>query len=321
MKEAMYYEKKDHLRVQCTLCPHYCLIEDNQAGLCKVRLNQLGTLYASSYGKLTAKAIDPIEKKPLYHFYPGSNILSVSSYGCNMTCVFCQNHQLSQNTYDITLTPVEDLVHEVDFAIAFTYNEPLIGFEYLLDVIKSLKKQAPEKKVVLITNGMINEKPLHDLLPYVDAFNLDVKTFRKSALKNMCHGHLQSILDNLKVMAKKHLEVTCLMVPKLVELEDVEALAKYIADIDKTIPLHLSRYFPAYHYHAPKTSLEFATSAYEIAKKYLDYVYLGNFPDRNNDTYCVSCGQILVRRRAFDAHIAFDGPVCPRCHTRHHIEV
>ncbi|MBN2794489.1 MAG: AmmeMemoRadiSam system radical SAM enzyme [Clostridia bacterium] len=322
MKEAMFYEKLDELKVRCTLCPHGCIIKDGGYGRCQVRFNQGGVFYAINYGKITAHATDPIEKKPLYHFYPGEEILSVASFGCNMTCVFCQNYQLSQKKYNLEETTPEALVEAVnDFGIAFTYNEPTIWFEYVYEVAKLLKRIKPDKKVVLITNGLINEAPLKLLLPYVDAFNVDLKAFTQEGYKKMCHGDLQTVLKAIQLMASKHVEVTSLMVPGLVDLKQIKEISEFIAKISKQIPLHLSRYYPAYHYDAPQTTLSFALEAERIAKKSLDYVYLGNFPDRNNNTYCAHCGYMLVSRIGYVTKTTLNTEICPHCQTPHGIKV
>lgn len=294
MRQAMYYSKQNKKLILCELCPHYCLIEEGKSGKCKVRTNINNTLYASSYGQVTAYSEDPIEKKPLYHFYPGESIFSVGFYGCNMTCGFCQNHDLSQKVYDRkTIDPEELIKHVKGFGIAFTYNEPFINYEYLYDFCKLLKKEKPDKKIVLVSNGFINPEPLKKILPYIDAFNIDLKG--NDSFYNLCGGSYQLVLNNIREMAKKHLEVTTLLVTHSVSLEDVEMIAMALNSIDKKMPYHLSRYFPSYQFVALKTPIEFMLKAGEIANKYMDYVYLGNIHIAN-DTRCKKCNCVLVKR-------------------------
>jgi len=308
MKEAMYYKKLDHDKVQCELCPHYCVISHNGSGLCKVRKNINGKLYASAYGKLVAAHLDPIEKKPLYHYYPGRDILSVGSYGCNMSCSFCQNYELSQQVYDVETTSPEKLIDKITgLGIAFTYNEPLINYEYILDVCKLMRKTKPDKKVVLVTNGLINEIPLKQILPYINALNVDLKGL--SGFYKECGGNYESVLTNLKLMSEKHLEVTTLLVTEHVTLEDVEFLSRTLSDIDKKIPYHLSRYFPNYLMTEEATAISFMFDAYEMAKQYLDHVYLGNII-KDHHTVCKKCQSILIKRSGFRSTIMIDTPDC-----------
>ncbi|MBI9015102.1 MAG: AmmeMemoRadiSam system radical SAM enzyme [Clostridiales bacterium] len=308
MKEALYYKKLDHDKVQCELCPHYCVISRSESGLCKVRKNINGKLIATSYGKLVTAHLDPIEKKPLYHYYPGRDIFSIGSYGCNMSCSFCQNYELSQRVYEVETIFPEQLIGQIKgLGIAFTYNEPLINYEYILDVCQLLAKKSPDKKIVLVTNGLINEIPLKRLLPYIDAFNVDLKG--QSEFYKVCGGHFKSVLSNLKLMQKKHLEVTTLLVTNHVTLEDVELLSKKLSEIDKKIPYHLSRYFPNYLMTEEATSINFMFDAYEIAERYLDYVYLGNII-KEHHTVCKKCHSILIKRKGFKSTVMIDTPDC-----------
>ena len=299
MKEAMYYKKID-TTVQCLLCPHKCLIPDGCHGKCLIRENQKGILYAKGYGRIVSAAVDPIEKKPLYHFYPGRDILSIGFSGCNMTCQFCQNYELSQHIHDAEEVPIELLIKKIEFGIAFTYNEPFINYEYMYDLSTALKRADKEKKVVVVTNGMINKEPLKKILPLIDAFNLDIKgddDFYKSF-----GGHYQQVIDNIKLMNQKHLEVTILMVTDYVSLEDVREIAKVISQVNPKIPLHISRYFPQFNLVEAATDMTVLFNARAIAEEYLEHVYLGNIRMDQN-TYCKKCNELLIKRSGYSTEI------------------
>lgn len=296
----MYYAKGGDKNVHCELCPHYCKIADGNQGRCRVRENKDGTLYALNYGKLTSYAYDPIEKKPLYHFYPGSNIFSIGSFGCNLACDFCQNWQI---VYDDSLARDISKDHVISLAkdrksigIAYTYNEPGIWFEYILDLSKEIKDSG--LKNVMITNGYINEEPLKDLLPYMDAMNIDLKSIDDSFYRRLCKASLDPVLRTIDMASRSvHIELTTLVIGgENSSAEGIEKLAKKIGEIDKSIPLHLSRYFPAHRMKLPPTSIETLIEAREIAKGYLDYVYIGNVPNMDNNTYCPRCGSKLINR-------------------------
>lgn len=314
MREAMFYHTLKEGNVQCDLCPHNCCIKDGHYGRCRVRKNEKGVLYTINYGCIAAFAVDPIEKKPLYHFYPNYEILSVASFGCNMTCEFCQNYELSQSNKNIEPTAVEALVDQVNgLGIAFTYSEPTIWYEYIYDVAKALKAKDPNNKVVLVTNGFINLEPLEQLLPYVDAFNVDLKSFKDSFYETICGGKLGPVLEAIKVMSKRHLEVTTLMVTDHVSIKEVEEISRFIADIDQRIPLHLSRYFPAYKMRASATSLPIMLEACNRARRILNHVYLGNILGVNNNTLCNQCGEVLIIRENYHAKVLVKTNNCPVC--------
>lgn len=263
---------------------------------------------------VAAMSMDPIEKKPLYHFYPGKNILSVGTFGCNMTCSFCQNYRLSQAFIDLEITPVEDLIDSVDgLGIAFTYNEPTLWFEYVYDVSKALKERNPDYKVVLVTNGFINKDPLNMLLPYVDAFNVDLKSFTNDFYLEVCGGMLKPVLESIKIMAAKHLEVTTLMVTNHISPQEVGEVSKFLSSIDPNIPLHIARYFPSYKMTEPMTSPSEMDQALERAQKYLAHVYLGNLGSRDNNTYCRHCKALLIQRNIYDTRLMVEKGRCPEC--------
>ncbi|WP_160671965.1 AmmeMemoRadiSam system radical SAM enzyme [Clostridium sp. C8-1-8] len=281
-REAMFYEQlKD--KVHCYLCPHNCVIENGHIGKCNVRTNEDGKLYSLNYGEITSASLDPIEKKPLYFFKPGSYILSVGSYGCNFVCGFCQNYSISQQIAKSELVTKEELVDTIlttkdNIGIAFTYNEPSIWYEYVYDCAKLLKETNKDSSVVIVTNGYISEEPLKMLLPYVDAMNIDLKSYSNRYYKELCGGSLQPVLKTIEVASKAcHVEITTLLVSEENDsLEEVEEIAKFLSSIDKDIPLHLSRYFPRYKLLNSPTDLKFMRDAEITARRYLNRVMLGN---------------------------------------------
>jgi pyruvate formate lyase activating enzyme len=280
--EAMFYEKvKD--KVHCFLCPHNCVIENGHFGKCKVRTHEDGRLFTINYGEITSAALDPIEKKPLYYFKPHSNIFSVGSFGCNFKCSFCQNYSISQYKGKSQYVSSESLVETIltmkdNIGVAFTYNDPSIWYEYVYGCAKLLKETNPSTVVVLVTNGYINKEPLKKLLPFVDAMNIDLKSFNNEYYKNLCGGSLEPVLEAIKIAVKAcHVEITTLLVSGENDtLEEVEEIAKFLSSIDKDIPLHLSRYFPRYRFENPPTDIEFMMEAEIVAKRYLNKVKLGN---------------------------------------------
>jgi len=282
MHEALYYEKLDKNRVRCHLCPYECIISEGLKGACGVRINKAGVLYSEVYGKTTGIALDPIEKKPLYHYHPGEHILSVGTKGCNFHCDFCQNWHISQvldaPTKDITSEKIVEKAKELkSFGIAYTYNEPFIWYEFVLDTSRLAKKNGLEN--VLVTNGFVNMEPLEGILPFIDAMNIDLKSFDEKFYAKICKGKLKPVLDVIKRSAKScHIELTTLLIPTLNDSEDeVRKLVDWIYDnLGPEAPLHLSRYFPCYQMDLSPTPVESLKRAERIAKEKLKYVYLGN---------------------------------------------
>ncbi|WAM33542.1 AmmeMemoRadiSam system radical SAM enzyme [Caldicellulosiruptor morganii] len=281
MVEARYYEKLENKKVKCRLCPHECVILPGNTGFCRARKNIDGKLYSLNYGYISSIAFDPIEKKPLYHFYPGSTILSIGTFGCSFRCLHCQNYEISQLTPSVFEVDTERLIELAKkdkdcIGIAFTYNEPTIWFEYVVDVAKRFKEEG--FKTVLVTNGYLNEEPLLELLDVIDAANIDLKAFNDEFYKKVCSGDLESVKKFIEICSKKiHVEITTLIIPTLNDSEEeMENLAKWLSSIDDRIPLHLTRYFPRYKMTLPPTPKETLYRLREIAKKYLMYVYLGN---------------------------------------------
>lgn len=281
-KAAMFYESiKD--KVHCFLCPHNCVIDNGHFGKCNVRTNEDGKLFTVNYGEITSAALDPIEKKPLNYFKPSTKILSFGSFGCNFKCSFCQNYRISQLKPESKFVTKEELVETIlntpdNVGVAFTYNEPSIWYEYVYDCSKLLKQTNPNKAVVLVTNGYISQEPLIKLLPFVDAMNIDLKSFNSDYYKRLCEGKLTPVLKTIETASKEcHVEITTLLVSgENDRLEEVEQIAKYLNSIDSNIPLHLSRYFPNYKLENPPTDVEFLKKAGELASKYLNRVILGN---------------------------------------------
>lgn len=281
MKEAMYYEKKENLKVKCLLCPKYCSINNGRTGLCRVRKNIEGTLYAMSYGKISGFHLDPIEKKPLSNYKSGTMVFSIGSYGCNFTCKFCQNYEIAHGnpqTIDMSIGEVIKRAKEDprSIGIAYTYNEPLINYEFILECSKEAKKENLDN--ILVTNGYINEEPLAELLPYIDAMNIDLKAFNNKFYKEICGGSMEAVKKSIVQSAKMtHVEITCLVIDDLNSNQDeILDMVQWIASIDKDMPLHLSRYFPRYKMKRPPTKVDTLFNLYKIAKKILNNVYLGN---------------------------------------------
>lgn len=282
----MFYDKLKDNRVHCSLCPHNCVINEGAYGKCNVRKNIAGDLFSLNFGQISSISMDPIEKKPLHFYREGSLILSVGTFGCNFTCDFCQNHNIAQikeyKSQSQRVSP-ENLVNTIlnrkdSIGIAFTYNEPTIWYEYVYEVSRLLKEKDPEKQVVIITNGFINEEPLRKLLPYVDAMNIDLKGFTNSYYEKICGGRLAPVLNTIEISCQSvHVEVTTLLVTgENDNLEEVENIGKFLEAIDPNIPLHLTRYFPSYKMNELPTDLNFMYEARDMAKKYLNRVILGN---------------------------------------------
>lgn len=295
MKEAYYYQKLTDKKVRCVLCPHNCLIHNGKVGICAIRKNINGRLYALTYERISSLHLDPIEKKPLYKYKPGTKILSVGSLGCNLVCPFCQNwtiaqpkscyhpwhaEEITRNLQKLTTNKLANLAvsHQSlgNIGVAYTYNEPLIWYEYVFEAAEQVKKRGLDN--ILVTNGFINEEPLKKLLPLIDAINLDIKGLSNFFYQRL-GGRLEPVLRTA-LLAKKscHLEITNLLVTDLnTKIDDVKALTDWIADnLGTDTPLHISRYFPAYKLELPPTPLEVLQKAYQVASQRLKNVYLGN---------------------------------------------
>lgn len=273
-------------KLTCEICPHSCSLEIGQIGLCRARINVGDRITALNYGLVTALALDPIEKKPLCRFYPGSMIISVGSFGCNFRCSFCQNHQISMADSQQAQTKKIDPAELVELAlsyreqgnigIAYTYNEPLVGYEFVRDCAVAAKRQ--DLKNVVVTNGYICEEALKRLLPLIEAFNIDLKAFNQDFYRKI-GGDLETVKRSIELAAKEcHVEVTSLIIPGENDSEkEIAELASWLASLNKDIPLHLTRFFPRYKMQDKTiTSVQTIRHLAEIAGEYLQFVYLGN---------------------------------------------
>jgi pyruvate formate lyase activating enzyme len=264
--------------------------------------------------------MDPIEKKPLYHFYPGTDILSVGTIGCNLGCKFCQNWHIAQKESPTEEVSSEQLIEVAlrhhSIGIAYTYSEPLVWYEFILDTAKAAKKAGLHN--VLVTNGLIHREPLEELLQYIDGMNLDVKAFRQDFYKEICGGGDLTIVQQTAEIAAKHchLEVTTLLIPGLNDAPgEVKEMTEWLGHVSPDIPLHLSRYFPQYQLDLPPTPLESLEQAREIARQSLHYVYLGNVPDEDRSTYCHVCQHPVVKRTWQSVQVNLLDGACPECGT------
>ena len=284
-REAMFWNPGDDNKVYCELCPNRCVLQDGLSGLCGFRKNIAGKLKPEGYAKISSIALDPVEKKPLYMFHPGSRILSVGGFGCNLKCPFCQNYEISseftgrlknaerilpEQLYSLAKNTIKD----DNIGVAYTYNEPLINYEYILDCAKLIR--AGSLYNVLITNGYINNEPLEMLLPYIDAMNIDLKGFTEEFYKKL-GGDPEPVKQTIVKAAKScHVEVTTLVIPGENEREVLDT-ARWLSSVDSGIPLHLTRFFPRYKYSDRQpTPKETIFELIETAKKYLKNVFAGN---------------------------------------------
>lgn len=309
MREALHFEKLGGGKVRCLLCPHRCSIADGDSGRCGARANRGGTLFSATYGLSTSFALDPVEKKPLYHFMPGSRILSIGQNGCNLECAFCQNWRISRGgAAEEAVNPqsLADSARKVgSIGIAYTYNEPLVGFEFVKDSAALVKKAGLAN--VLVTNGYINPGPLEELLPFIHALNVDIKSIRDGFYKRLCKASLKPVQETLRIaVGKAHVEVTNLVIPGENDKdEEFEELADWLAtNLGPDVPVHLSAYFPAYKLTNPPTPKETLSRARSIVAKRMKYVYMGNIAGpEGRDTVCASCGKVLIERHGYDTRI------------------
>ena len=327
MKEAAYYNVLEENNIQCILCPHKCYIKPGERGKCLVRLNDKGALIAENYGLISSIHFDPIEKKPLYHYYPGSEILSIGTVGCNLSCGFCQNCEISQKRIDEYpgLIPYNapSLVEIArkgtnNIGIAYTYNEPVIYYEYVIEIAKEAASKG--LKNVMVSNGFIETDPLKELLNVMDAFNIDLKSFSGKFYKDHTGGRLKPILKSLELIREsgKHLELTNLLIPGLNDdPKTFKEMISWIRDhLGKNTILHLSKYHPAYQYKIPATPEGTMKRLYSIAKEELNFVYLGNLlVNSGSNTICPNCNKILIARTGYNTKIVGinSDMVCKSC--------
>lgn len=321
-KEAMYYEQLDGGRVQCNLCPNRCILEKGQRGDCKVRENIDGKLYSLVYGRPVTMNVDPIEKKPFFHVLPGAKAYSLATAGCNLKCKFCQNWDISQrfpeDIESLSYSP-EELVSEAKSSgsqvIAFTYSEPTVFYEYVLDTAK-LAREAGLKTVV-VSSGYINLEPLRNLLPYLDAIKIDLKGIREDYYKEVVGGKLEPVLETLKIIKEEGtwLEIVNLLVSGYNDSdEDITDLCTWISEnLSNDVPVHFSRFYPMYQFsNLPPTPEDTVKKARNICmRKGLKYVYTGNIEgDEGSSTYCPSSGEVMIRRKGYsivEDHLGEEG--------------
>jgi len=328
MKEAYLYEKMDNESVRCFLCSHKCLVKEGAKGICGVRENRAGTLVSLVYGKVIAKHVDPIEKKPLFHFLPGSRSYSVATVGCNFKCRFCQNADISQMPSDQNLiwgedtTPamiVNEAVKSGSSTIAYTYTEPTIYYELALDTARLASSKG--LKNIFVSNGYMTEECLKDIHPDLHGANIDLKSFTDKFYKKQCGAKLEPVLRNIETIRRMGvwLEVTTLLIPGLNDsLDELKNLAKFLAGVDSDIPWHISRFHPTYrltdvHPTPPESIRRARDTGYEAGLK---YVYTGNLPgDEGEKTVCHACGALLLDRFGFNIREnRIKNGHCPQCH-------
>lgn len=318
---AAWWEPLPNGQTACRLCPIGCRLRVGQTGPCATRANLDGEMVPLHYGRIVSAAVDPIEKKPLYHFYPGASILSVAAPGCNLHCRFCQNHTISQNgAARTTAATSADLVRtalaEDSVGIAYTYSEPLVWFEFVRDTSRQTREQG--LKNVLVTNGFLNPEPLAELLPWIDAANIDLKAMDPAFYRKVCKAQLPPVLAAIRQFhaAGVHLELTNLIIPGHNDSdEQLGELVDFVADLDPEIPLHFSAYHPAWQMTAPATPRATLERAYELAARKLAWVYLGNVVSGvGRDSVCPGCGQVLVERGGYRGVSRLVGRAeCPGC--------
>ncbi len=315
LKPALFYENAEDTSLRCLLCPHQCLLKDGQTGICQARINHEGILYSLNFGIITSQALDPVEKKPLYHFHPGHKIFSIGSFGCNLSCKFCQNHEISRQGVSafghleahMPCEIVEKASHISDnIGIAYTYNEPIISTEFILETAHLAKRRGLHN--VMVTNGFISPTPLQRLLPLIDAWNVDLKAFSEDFYKKLAGGSLQPVLDTLKAICRggNHLEITHLVITgENDKEEEFRAMISWLHEqLGPDTILHISRYFPQYKHQAPPTPPETLLNFYHIAREQLHWVYLGNIQlSVGNESHCPKCGALLVRRSGYFTEI------------------
>ena len=328
MKEAMLYEKLSDAKVKCNLCNHRCTIKDGNYGICGVRQNTDGALYTLAYDKIIASHIDPIEKKPLFQFYPGSTAYSIATVGCNFKCKHCQNADISQLPMERKGHVVGEKMGADEIAeaarragcqsIAYTYTEPTIFFE----LAHETAQKAHDKgiKNIFVSNGYMTSEALEEISPYLDGINIDVKAFTEKFYKEICGARLEPVLDTIRLARNLGIwvEVTTLVIPTLNDSEDeLRRIAEFLRDVDVSIPWHISQFYPTYQLtNLPRTPVETLHRAREIGLEIgLQYVYEGNVPGRGNEnTYCHGCGELLIERWGYSIqkNAIIEG-TCPSC--------
>ncbi len=325
MKEALYWEALEQGKVKCNLCPNACVIPPGKQGICRVRENRGGRLYSVNYGRVTSLGLDPVEKKPLFHFNPGGLVLSAGTYGCNLSCKFCQNWQISQMNPSYTMLTPRQIVdiclyykkrYPNTVGIAYTYNEPTVWYEFVKDCAQEAKLHGLSN--VLITNGYISKEAFGSLLPLIDALNIDVKAWQEDFYQRLVGGRLKPVIETVESAceAGAWVEITYLVVPGENDSDkDMKELTAWLGRINPGIPLHLSRYFPAYQLDIPPTPLSTLERLRHLARERLQHVYIGNAWKKGYaDTYCARCGEVLLERGALELErVSLENGACPNC--------
>lgn len=319
MKEAAYYEKLEGEKVHCHLCPQECRINDGKHGFCGVRSNQGGTLHSDIYEHMLACNLDPIEKKPLYHFHPGGSILSIGTKGCNQRCDFCQNWEMIETEVPGTYITSDEVAAMADrggsIGVAYTYNEPFIWFEFVIECARKVRQRGLSN--VLVTNGFVNPDPLEELLPFIDAMNIDVKSMEPDFYKRICRSELAPVLETCRrAGARCHVEITNLVVPTLNDSDElIGELVDFVHGLGPDTPLHFSAYYPCYKMTIKPTPVETLRRAREIARRKLNYVYIGNVRSEDaGDTCCPECGDKVVERDGYMTRpVGLEGVRCSGC--------
>ena len=315
MKESSFYNKlyeddSSALKpVQCNLCGRMCSIADGDLGFCNTQKNMDGKLFSINYQRIASSHIDPIEKKPLYHFLPGSSTYSIGGFGCNFSCLNCQNYMLSMNSFNefnstkiLPETIVKNAINDNCLSISWTYNEPTLYFDFARET--SLISHRENLKNVYVSNGYMSEESLDETLKFIDAFNIDLKFFDDKLYREICGGKLDIVLDNLKAIhqSKSHLEITTLLINGLNTEEDhIRSICNFVLEeLGQDVPIHFSRFFPMHKMNDKSpTNIDYLLRAKEIAVEMgIEYVYLGNMPADNN-SYCPNCGELLIARERY----------------------
>jgi pyruvate formate lyase activating enzyme len=325
VKEAMFWEHQDEGKVRCNLCHHRCVIKSGRRGICGVRENRAGVLYSLVYGRAAAQAVDPIEKKPLYHFLAGTASFSVATRGCNFKCLHCQNCEISQVSASRSFGREEIVLPEQIVAsaeatgcrsISYTYTEPTIFIEYACDTARIAAGKG--LKNVFVTNGYITQEALSHIAPYIDAANIDLKFFRDDIYKKVCGARLQPVLDVIRAYYELGIwiEITTLVIPSYNDSEDqLRGIAKFIAGLSTHVPWHISAFYPTYKLtDAPPTPPSVLEKARQIGiEEGLKYVYMGNL-NRKSDTRCPECQALVIQRSGFGiASNSLERGKCPSC--------
>lgn len=329
IREAMLYEKLPEGRVQCRLCAHACKIVPSTRGLCGVRENRGGILYSLVYGLPIAENVDPIEKKPLFHVDPGSRSFSIATVGCNFSCTFCQNHDISQlprENPDIPGRPAapEEIVGKAMLtgskSISYTYTEPTVFFEYAFDIAKLARER--KLKNIFVTNGFMSGMAIDRIAAFLDAANVDLKSFQDDFYRKRCGARLQPVLDSLRKMKERGIwvEVTTLLIPGLNDsTEELQQIAAFIASLGRETPWHVSRFYPRYKMNdVPVTDIAAIGHAFHLGRAAgLKYVYSGNVPaNENENTFCSHCGNLLIERHGYTVRqMHLKGSACLKCKT------